>query len=235
MHITLIEEQSVHEILETSQIERDMYAIKAILQTTDTVNKNKRIYPTKLLSEEIENIRPIANKLELLGELDHPFVISRDPYIVMRREHIVMYDRASHLIKNVEVQGNKIIGSVQTLKTPKGKVLSGLIASGVPIGFSLRAFGRLVPRGDGVVVASKPFKIITWDAVSNPSHSEARMIEITEDVLKETIYTSSLMEGVAMDRMDALIELINDDYSFLESEQLMGLISRHFDILMELI
>jgi len=238
--LMLIEETPIFQdqesilLMESSDPNSKYYKFSAILQTCDEVNNNRRVYPSNLLSEQIYGLRGIAKESRLLGELDHPFVASKDPAVIMRRQHIVMYERVSHKINDIYMEGNKVVGHLETLRTDKGKTLAGLIESGIKVGFSLRAFGNLKPRSGGVFEVTKPFMIITWDAVSNPSHTQARLVEITENTIKETIYQGALMEGVAVNRIDALIDLV-EDYEFLYHRDLLNLINRHFDILYEIV
>jgi hypothetical protein len=57
-------------------------------------------------------------------------------------------------------------------------------------GFSLRAFGNLETKrinGESVDVVSAPLLMISYDAVSNPSHSEALVKEYSQ-LDESTIY-----------------------------------------------
>lgn len=48
---------------------RPKVKIKAILQTTDETNKNKRIYPKEILQEAVEKLKPLIKSHALTGEL----------------------------------------------------------------------------------------------------------------------------------------------------------------------
>ena len=67
------------------------------------------------------------------------------------------------------------MGIVKTASTAKGRDLAGLIMDGVPVGFSLRAMGESEVNSSGITTIKNPFEMVTYDAVSNPSHKEARM------------------------------------------------------------
>ena len=127
-----------HQILEsTMRNGRPKVKIKAVLQTTDDVNKNKRVYPKSILQEAVEKIKPLIETHALTGELDHPIptsVSETDSY----RHFVVLYQNTSHIIDDIYFEGNKVMGIVETASTQKGFDLAGLIEDGVPVGFSLR-------------------------------------------------------------------------------------------------
>ena len=59
-----------HQILEsTTRNGGPQVRIKAIMQTTDTVNKNKRIYPKEILMRAVDKIKPMIEQHALTGEL----------------------------------------------------------------------------------------------------------------------------------------------------------------------
>ena len=46
--------------------------LSGIMQKSDTVNGNGRIYPHKVLVREVENYSKLVKERRALGELDHP-------------------------------------------------------------------------------------------------------------------------------------------------------------------
>lgn len=149
---------------------------RACLQTVDEVNSNKRLYRKEDLVEALSNVSDKIKKRMFLGELDHP--IEDD----QKRQVVVLLKNASHLVTRIDVDGREVIGICETLTTPSGQILTSLIKDKVPIGFSLRALGN-VEFKDGVSVVKKPIFIITYDAVSNPSHREAIVREVVTEGL----------------------------------------------------
>jgi len=141
----------------------------ACLQTCGVVNSNRRIYPTEVMKPVIDAAKQRAQGRSLLGELDHP--LDESP----NRQVVVSLSQASHLITSLWFSGNEILGKGETLTTPNGAILYSLIKDKVPVGFSLRALGNLEPskEQDGVFVVSNPLFLVTYDAVSKPSHPEA--------------------------------------------------------------
>ncbi len=69
------------------------------------------------------------------------------------------------------------MGEAEVLPTPSGCILKGLLESGVRIGISSRGVGNGVPNSDGVLVIES-YKLITFDAVADPSTINAYQKEI---------------------------------------------------------
>ena len=147
---------------------------ESIFQTVNEVNRNRRKYPDDLLTEAIvSNSEKIKNRT-FLGELDHPL----DPNPA--RQATVLYKEASHCITNLKLSGSNIVGIFETLSTTNGKNLFGLIKDGIPIGFSLRAMGELQEM-DGYTLVKRPFVMVCYDSVSQPSHQTARIQKIMKE------------------------------------------------------
>ena len=68
------------------------------------------------------------------------------------------------------MEGNKMIGEAEILKTPAGRVLEELLNAGVKVGISSRAVGGLTYDNDNDCYnVNENLKLITWDMVSDPS------------------------------------------------------------------
>ena len=137
---------------------------EAILQSADTRNQNKRVYPKDVLEDGLRRVQQKINDRRMVGELDHPI---SDNQV---RSTTVEYKSVSHLIREVFWDGVFVKGIVETLPyTPNGKVMSGLIADNIPVGFSLRGLAECnCENGYQKVIA--PLVVITYDCVSEPSH-----------------------------------------------------------------
>lgn len=184
---------------------------RTLLQTGDEVNGNKRIYQSALLKKGIESITPMVHANYLVGEMDHP-LMSGNPKTDVVRHHIVLYEKASHFFKKVFMDGNTVIGELETTSTqPHGYNLAGLILDGVIVGFSLRGTGDQRPAPGGAIYVTDPFKMITYDSVSNPSHAKARMTEVMTENFKfddlESEDIATLREGAIFDRTDLLVDV----------------------------
>tara|TARA_R110000824_G_scaffold87554_2_gene215811 strand:- start:423 stop:1031 length:609 start_codon:yes stop_codon:yes gene_type:complete len=132
--------------------------LRGLFQEAEKVNGNKRIYPKKLLEREINNLRPMLKERRLVGELDHP------------KDEIVHLINASHVITDLCMENNQVIGELEVLDTPAGKVLQELVKAGVQVGISSRATGSLEPMpNEACYLVGDSLRMITWDMVSDPS------------------------------------------------------------------
>jgi len=127
------------------------------LQEADAVNKNKRLYPFDVLDANMKRLQETVDNRGLLGELDHP------------SDSIVHFEKASHLITKLWWDGKTLMGEGEILNTPHGKVLKSLMESGVRIGMSSRGVGNGTSNENGVFVIGESYKLITFDAVADPS------------------------------------------------------------------
>jgi len=93
----------------------------------------------------------------LLGELDHP---SSDT---------VSLSNVSHLITNLQMEGDEVIGEAELLNTPAGMTAQALIKGGVQVGISSRGMGTLSEGDDDTKIVNEDFKLVTFDLVADPS------------------------------------------------------------------
>lgn len=158
---------------------------EAVLQTAGDINRNRRRYGRDLLESGLAKISQRVKEGAFIGELDHP--IDTNPI----RQTTCLYKEASHRIIDYGWDGNKLVGILETLRTPNGEILKNLAEDGIPVGFSFRGMGDLreVNENTGrVFEVMGPLHVITWDSVSYPSHAEAKLIRITE-ALVSNIYS----------------------------------------------
>jgi hypothetical protein len=101
------------------------------LQQADTQNGNGRIYPFEVLSREVRNYDKLVRENRALGELDHP------------DDSVINLKNASHLVTEIWMDGDAVMGKVKVLNTPSGMVLKSLVESGVKLGISSRGMGSM--------------------------------------------------------------------------------------------
>lgn len=130
-------------------------------QEADAVNKNKRTYPFGVLEENVKNLKEAIENGGLIGELDHP------------TDSIVHFANASHKITRLWWEGKVLMGEGVILNTPHGKILKALINDGVRVGISSRGVGNGKVNENGILVIGESYKLITFDAVADPSTSQA--------------------------------------------------------------
>ncbi len=151
--------------------------MEACIQTVGDINKNRRKYMKPDLQEAVNTIGYRLREGSFLGEMDHP--LDDNP----ARQFTVLYKAVSHKFLEMGWDGNMLMSVVETLDTHHGRDLQGLIRSGVPIGFSFRGMGdlkKVTSHNESYNEVVGPLTVVTWDAVSSPSHSKARMVKMLE-------------------------------------------------------
>lgn len=130
--------------------------MKGILQKSETLNQNGRVYPRPILEREVRNYQKFIRENRALGECDHP------------DSSVVELKKVSHIIRDAYMDGDVCYGTVELLDTPCGKILQSLVESGVTLGISSRGVGSTKRDGDSQVVQDD-FQLICWDVVAEPS------------------------------------------------------------------
>jgi hypothetical protein len=97
-----------------------------------------------------------------LGELDHP------------ETSTVMLEKVSHLVTEVWWNGKDVMGKIEVLNTPRGKILQELVSANIKIGISSRGTGSVREGREGTIVEDD-FSLICFDIVSEPSTHGAYM------------------------------------------------------------
>jgi len=120
---------------------KEPVVVKALLQRADARNQNGRIYPEEILVREVENYKKAIEEGRATGELDHP------------ESSVVNLSNISHCLREIWWEGNDVLGMVEILPTPKGKIALDLMGAGIKLGISSRGVGetRKNETGDDVV------------------------------------------------------------------------------------
>ena len=74
---------------------------------------------------------------------------------------------------------NKVMGKIEVLSTPAGKILESLVKANIPCGISSRGMGSVTER-EGVTMVEDDFQLICFDMVSDPSTPGAIMNQVSE-------------------------------------------------------
>ena len=147
------------------------YHIEGIFMQADTKNRNGRMYPTKILTDEVTRYnKEYVKSGRAMGELGHP----EGPALNL--------ERVSHLIKELNTEGNNITGKAKVMDTPYGKIVKNLIDEGVKLGVSSRGMGSIKPDKDGTNVVQEDFMLAAVDIVADPSAPDAFVEGIMEGV-----------------------------------------------------
>lgn len=143
--------------LKESNLEKGLLRFRGKFQEAEIVNKNKRMYPYAVLDENVQRLQEICKSRSLIGELDHP------------ADSIIHFKEASHLITKLWWEGNVMMGEGEILNTAHGRQLKALLNDGVRVGMSSRGVGNGKVNEAGVLVIGEGYKLITFDAVADPS------------------------------------------------------------------
>ena len=165
-----------------SSIKGGLAKFRGKFQEAGAINKNKRMYPFDVLSENVERLLESINGRRLVGELDHP------------TDSIIHFSTASHVVTKLWWEGNILMGEAEILPTPNGMVLKALIDSNVGVGISSRGVGNGKVNEDGILVIGESYKLITFDAVADPSTWNAFQKKVASK--DESYRTSSLKAAV---------------------------------------
>jgi hypothetical protein len=158
------------------------------LQEADCENGNKRVYPQAILEREMKNYTKLVKERRALGELDHP------------DDSVINLKNASHMVTEVWWDGPNVMGKVQVLNTPSGKILQDLVNDGVKLGISSRGLGS-VSENQGRTMVEDDFQLICFDFVSEPSTPNAFMIK---EAKENRVFTKA-------DRINRALNSILDD------------------------
>ena len=148
--------------------------IEGIMLQTEIKNKNGRIYPKEVLQKEVKRYtKEFINQKRAYGELGHP----EGPTINL--------ERTSHLITELNEDGNNFVGRAKILSTPMGEIVKNLLADGARLGVSSRGMGSLKASNEkgGVQMVQSDFQLATAaDIVADPSAPDAFVNGVMEGV-----------------------------------------------------
>jgi len=183
-------------IKESKSTNEGKIVLKGVLQRCNTLNQNGRIYPRSILERELVNYQKFIKENRALGECDHP------------DSSVVELKNVSHIVREAHMEGDAIVGLVELLDTPSGKILQSLIESGVTLGISSRGVGSTSRQGDTQVVQDD-FQLICFDMVSEPSTPGAFMLREGKEVTREDL-------NKHFNQTDRIDRIFNDILSWAE-------------------
>ena len=164
-------------MLKESKDKYGRFMVKGVLQRANAKNQNGRVYPKDILKREVTKYmgREVKEN-RAYGELDHP------------ESSVVELKNTSHIVRDVYWRGDDVMGTVEILNTPTGKILQEIINAKCTVGISSRGMGSVKQISeDGTVAVEQDFELICWDFVSNPSTHGAFMSPKNEGVINEGI------------------------------------------------
>lgn len=179
----------ITEVFENILIEekgKDLY-IEGVFLQTNVKNRNGRVYPTEVLSREVERYNEnYIQKNRAFGELGHP----DGPTINL--------ERVSHMIKELRLEGKDFVGKAKIMtETPYGAIVKNLIKEGAQLGVSSRGMGSVKRSGDANVVQDDFYLATAADIVADPSAPNAFVNGIMEG--KEWIWDNGIIKEATID------------------------------------
>lgn len=196
------------ELHEGTTSTKGLVKFRGKFQEAEAINKNKRMYPYGVLDENLERLQEAISERRLIGELDHP------------TDSIIHFANASHIVTKLWWEGNILMGEGEILNTPHGKVLKALIEDGVKVGISSRGVGNGKVNEDGILVIGESYKLITFDAVADPSTFSAFQEKVT-NTKKESVIPSR--EGSP--RMEVAKNIMKNETSSIDTVNKEALIA----------
>ena len=160
------------------------YFIEGIFMQSNIKNRNGRRYPLDVMTNEVkrydkENIK----KNRAFGELGHP----DGPTINL--------ERVSHMITNLEMDGENVRGKAKIMDTPYGKIVKNLMDEGATLGVSSRGMGSLKQGRDGSSEVQGDFYLATAaDIVADPSAPDAFVNGVMDS--KEWVWDNGIIKEV---------------------------------------
>ena len=194
--------------LNEAQEQGPKYILEGVFAELDKLNRNQRIYPKNEYLKHLAYLRDDIKKGEpLLGELDHP----DDRFEVKLKE-------ASHRVIDLwyDEKQNVVMGKIELLNTPNGKLAQSIVDQGIPLHISSRAAGSV--NADSTVSIQQ---IYTYDLVCKPGFAGAVLHRVNEsaDAPKYTNDVRNFLQSsYKMESMNAAPQygFVNEDMSVSE-------------------
>ena len=185
-------EQNIQCLVEAKEDGSKSYTIEGVFAQAEQKNRNGRIYPKMIMENAVKKYakEQVATK-RAVGELNHP------------DGPTVNLDKVSHLITDLKVEDNNVMGKATILGTPMGEIVKGLLEGGVQLGVSTRGMGSLERRGDAMYVKDD-FMLNTIDIVQDPSAPGAFVNGIMEGV--DWIWNNGIIEAQEIEKMETEIK-----------------------------
>lgn len=165
--ICITGKKALHKLNESAGSGR--YILEGVFAELDKLNRNSRIYTKEEYLKHLQYLRDDIRKGEpLLGELDHP----EDRFEVKLKE-------ASHRVIDIwyDQAKNVVMGKIELLNTPNGKLAQSIVDQGIPLHISSRAAGTV--NSDNTVSIQQ---IYTYDLVCKPGFAGAVLHRVNESV-----------------------------------------------------
>tara|TARA_Y100000996_G_scaffold405539_1_gene380799 strand:- start:4085 stop:4738 length:654 start_codon:yes stop_codon:yes gene_type:complete len=185
-------EHNLELIVEEDKKGKKTYMIEGIFAQAEKKNRNGRMYPKVIMEKAVGKYnKDFVSNGRAVGELNHP----SGPTINL--------DRVSHLVTEMNFQGNDVVGKAKILDTPNGTIAKQLLDGGVKLGVSTRGMGSLMNQNN-VAVVKDDYILNAVDIVQDPSAPGAFVNGIMEGV--EWVWNNGIIEQKAIEQMETEIK-----------------------------
>ena len=156
------------------------YKIRGVFMQADIKNRNGRVYPMEILTNEVNRYNEkFIKENRAYGELGHP------------DGPTVNLERVSHMVTSLKPDGKNFIGEAKILKTPMGEIVKNLMDEGAKLGVSSRGMGSLDQKNGANYVRDDFYLATAADIVADPSAPNAFVEGIMEG--KEWVWNNGAL------------------------------------------
>lgn len=154
--------EEVQYICEEKESGDKNYKIRGVFMQADIKNRNGRVYPMEILTNEVNRYNEkFIKENRAYGELGHP------------DGPTVNLERVSHMVTSLKPDGKNFIGEAKILKTPMGEIVKNLMDEGAKLGVSSRGMGSLDQKNGANYVRDDFYLATAADIVADPSAPNA--------------------------------------------------------------
>ena len=154
--------EEVQYICEEKESGDKNYKIRGVFMQADIKNRNGRVYPMEILTNEVNRYNEkFIKENRAYGELGHP------------DGPTVNLERVSHMVTSLKPDGKNFIGEAKILKAPMGEIVKNLMDEGAKLGVSSRGMGSLDQRNGANYVRDDFYLATAADIVADPSAPNA--------------------------------------------------------------
>lgn len=170
--------------------------LKGRFGLVDEATANKRLYPRKVMSREIQRLQEGINGKTVYGELDHP------------GDGKTKLQRVSHMVTGLQLEGNgEIQGTLEIIPgTSGGDQALAIAKAGGKLGISSRGFGSTSQDMKGNHVVQEDYQLVTFDLVADPANAGAYPEYVLEHKEDQTMDLDTLKKS-----HPELVEAIQDE------------------------
>lgn len=181
----------------------DRMRVFAVFQKYGLKNANGRIYPERILRQQVELYKQKIADRRSYGELNHPESINIDG------------DRLAFGIVDLWWEGHTLVGEIELILSPGfvkygviscvGDKVANYIRNGWKIGVSSRGLGSVEKdRFSGEYIVQDDFEITCWDIVTDPSTTNA-WIANTANELKPYVESKESNKNRIIEGLDKFL------------------------------